>query len=383
MSFYREARPYSPPADAYTAHPPAPPPSFAPEVVDTLRDIVELGALSITDGRIVAEQTPADNLYTENHWRPTCKAARWLSERGKLPDGEYFVCLYDGWRECSRYVPPLRRRYVDWGSLRASGVSRFMGRGVSGEPRFAHDPADHGLYPVLCRKVLAYARHRGDPTVVLLPDAEFVYSIGYLPFVSATERTLLPEPSARLTPATPLYWRGSRNTDVAVMGAHRPGMRQAVVGSGARGLDVAFTSETSRVTIEEQLRASPLQLDLDGMVGAWSGRFWKLLSPGIVPLRPHTPWEQWYDHRLVPWQHYVPVMEPGERERGGGGPGERGLPFSYEDYDITEPSTAALELVRHWCLAHPSRCDEIADEGCRFARTLLEEHRSLLYGSST
>jgi hypothetical protein len=369
-----------------------------PEMLPVLREIVELGAVCVRDGKILDFALPADNLYTPSRWAPTLRAAGWMAQHGRLNDGEYFVCLFDGWRELSRYVPPRRRTYVPWERL---DPSRYKGRGVAGEPRFLHDPDRPDVYPRLCRPVLAYARHRGDPCVVLLPDPEFVATQGYAPLTSQLPRgAAAPLPSERMAAApevavaaegggagrspkaAPLYWRGSPNWDPETLGRYSPGLREAVVAAAAgRGaeMDVRFVRPGERFGIAEQVAASPLQLDLDGMVGAWSGRFWKLLSPAVVPVRPHTPWEQWYEAQLRPWEHYVPVLEEGET----GDPGEfLGESRFYEDYDIATPSAEALLRARRWCLDHPERCDAIAEAGSHLARAVLEELRSLLHKGS-
>ncbi|CAH0044408.1 unnamed protein product, partial [Clonostachys solani] len=49
-----------------------------------------------------------------------------------------------------------------------------------------------------------------------------------------------------------------------------------------------------------------LALDLDG--NGISGRFYKLLASGSVPLK-QTIMREWHDDRLVPWVHYVPVSQ--------------------------------------------------------------------------
>jgi len=320
----------------------------------TLREIVELGAVAVRGGAIVEQCVPQENLYLPSRWAPTMLAISWMA----LEDGEYFVCLFDGWRELSRYVPPAKRVYVDWdGDLSAP----FSGVGVAGEPRFAHDPSRPEVYPRLCRPVLAYARHRGDSTVVLLPDPEFIATRGYADLT----RQLPPSPTRpAITASTSLYWRGSRHVDPFVLGRDRPSQREAVVSvsHSSRWIDAQFAGPGDRVGLEEQVKASPLQLDLDGMVGAWSGRFWKLLCPAVVPVRPHTPWEQWYEARMVPWVHYVPAVE------GDGAPS--GLGPSTE---IGPPTPAALLRARQWCVDHPQECERIAAEGARLARALLEQ----------
>jgi hypothetical protein len=351
MAFFRAAAPGS-----LHSAPREPALPDLPECVRaTLREIVELGAVRIRDGCIVEHQLPAEHLYVPSRWSPTVRAIEWMGLHGHLKDGEYFVCLFDGWREMSRYVPPADREFVRWEDL---DVGSFRGRGSAGEPRFLHDPRQPNVYPLLCRPVLAYARHQGDTSVVLLPDPEFVATRGYAPVTQQLAAALrVGPPSSRLDHCTPLYWRGSRNVDPATYGPGAVGLRDAVVRCRSETVDVRFVWPGERVSLAEQIAASPLQLDLDGMVGAWSGRFWKLLAPGVVPVRPPTPWEQWYEHRLQAGVHYVPISGSA---------------------DPCLPTTEQLEAARSWCVAHPDEADAIAEAGARLARTLLEEYASLI-----
>jgi hypothetical protein len=88
-------------------------------------------------------------------------------------------------------------------------------------------------------------------------------------------------------------------------------------------------------------------LDLDGMVSAWSGLYWKLYSASAVfKLRSH--WEQWYYRDLVPFAHFVPL---------------RNL------------SPVEVQAAFDWCeLDNPQQCEDIAKAGAVFARTLTYEY---------
>ena len=46
-------------------------------------------------------------------------------------------------------------------------------------------------------------------------------------------------------------------------------------------------------------------IDIDGNVNSW-GLLWKLFGGSCV-LRVSSPRRQWFHHRLVPYQHFVPV----------------------------------------------------------------------------
>jgi len=98
--------------------------------------------------------------------------------------GEFFVCLYDGWREYSEPImPPADRQYVPWTSLPTHVKASYLGPGNAKEPRFRHpsalsqDPA--APYPNLPRKVLTYNRHKYDTNALLIPDSEFLETKGF------------------------------------------------------------------------------------------------------------------------------------------------------------------------------------------------------------
>jgi hypothetical protein len=88
-------------------------------------------------------------------------------------------------------------------------------------------------------------------------------------------------------------------------------------------------------------------LDLDGMVSAWSGLFWKLYSASAVfKLRSH--WEQWYYRDLVPLVHFVPL---------------RNL------------SPEVVQAAFDWCeTGSPQQCEGVAQAGAALARTLTYEY---------
>jgi hypothetical protein len=421
----------------------------SPEVRAVLVTIPELGAVTIKEGKVARGTKPLVNVVA-HRWEPTLRTAEWMAARGNLADGEYFVCLYDGWREYSIYVPPARRRYVRWGEIAQESHRGFAGFGVAREPRFLHNPNYPEVYPVLPRLVLAYARHRGDPSVILLPDPEFFATRGYSGFLDQVRAAApaLGPPSRRLRGAS-LFWRSGANVGAMTYGPTRAGHRNWFVAASrgeterrlsfgsmavlsARVVDAALVHwKGPKIPLAEQLAASPLLLDLDGMVGAWSGRFWKLASEATVPVRPHTPWEQWYEAQLIPWRHYVPILEeadrkgPGEEawkevvvfasepqakeaasepqakaEGAGGGEGggeaeaipkefaPKGQPEPkaatweaqktfYKTYELALPSWKAISAAHAWCLAHPAECDRIAAEGAALTREILRDHAGL------
>ena len=329
-----------------------------PEVAETLREIVELGFVRVrpADGAgapRVDVRAPLVNVATAHHLEAT---ARYLREyAGRRPEfsGEFFLCLYDGWREYGEPErDPARRRYVPWRELAPADRARFIGRGSVGEPRFIHGHPDTSLYPVLCRPVLAYCRHVGDTSVRLIPDAEFLKD-EFRPFAAQVRAGAVPFEKT----APKMFWRGSANVNagyaylaagLAVPRVHPRRLLVALSESPAEvapGLRVADFCDASfaRATVAEMLRHR-YQLDVDGMVSAWSGLYWKLLSPALVVKAP-THWEQWYYRDLVPGQHFVPLADFGD-----------------------------LKKVYLWCAAHDDECAAIAARATAFAESLTMDY---------
>jgi hypothetical protein len=135
-------------------------------IVETLRTIPELAAVMVEGAEVVASIRPRANSVANDRWQPTMVAVSLLAMDGKLPDGVYFLCVHDGWRELSPVVAPADRRFVqllDMPAEERSRVNAFQGA----EVRFVNP--DPSTYPVLCRPVLAFSRHYEDPSVILIP----------------------------------------------------------------------------------------------------------------------------------------------------------------------------------------------------------------------
>ena len=68
-----------------------------------------------------------------------------------------------------------------------------------------------------------------------------------------------------------------------------------------------MSASFERTPIQHMLRYK-YQLDLDGMVSAWSAGYWKLLSNSLV-VRPPSHWEHWYSDQLHPHEHFLPLPD--------------------------------------------------------------------------
>ena len=84
-------------------------------------------------------------------------------------------------------------------------------------------------------------------------------------------------------------------------------------------------------------------IDIDGNVNSW-GLLWKLFSGSCI-LRVSSSRQQWFHHRLVPYQHFVPVAS-----------------------DLHD-----LEAQVAWCQNNLDTCEAIAASGCELALDIIAE----------
>jgi len=274
-----------------------------PDIREVLESIGELGYISVSGGALTEALPPRENVFARgpgDRWTPTI---RYLNDyAANHPDwrGEFFVCLYDGWREYSQPVDEAQRRYVRWKDV---DRRHFLGVGSQNEPRFRHRHEDARIYPVMPLPVLTYDRHIGDRNALLIPDYEFVLT-RYAPQLDQVRTGDIPWSAKKRKVA----WRGRRNVsegyahfdhgrgpqhprDVAVAFSKRRNLAQV--------LDAAFNHKPIAWMLKHRYI-----LDIDGMTTSWSGCYWKLSSNSLV-WRVRTHWEQWYFDRLVPGRHYV------------------------------------------------------------------------------
>jgi len=280
----------------------------------TLIDIPELGFIVISKGEIVLEIEPLCNVYSniDNYkdawrWKPVLRYMRdYLSHHDDF-EGSYFVCIYDAWREYSQFCPKEFRTIVCWHDLSENQKNKYKGQGNANEPRFVHDPDNITVYPVLSRPVLAFGRHKDDTSTLLLPDSEFIVSNG---FENYKKRVDSVSPPFNINTQS-LLWRGSRNVPRVYTNTYNThGIQHCHV----RDLTTAFSQNNiideldasyDVMSVEDMLTYRYL-LDIDGMVNAWSGLFWKLYSHSVV-FKVQSYYEQWYYDMLIPLVHYIPL----------------------------------------------------------------------------
>ncbi|WP_263408899.1 glycosyl transferase family 90 [Terriglobus tenax] len=213
-----------------------------------------------------------------------CKARsrfvlKFLTQQGALKrlQGEFFVCLYDGWREYS--TPFANPTFVPWSDV---DPARFTGLGSMGEPRFMHLDSN-GIFPVLPLPVLAFCRHRGDTNTLLIPDPHFL-NTRFQNYRQQIDLHDLPwEAKAEI-----LFWRGRKHITNYPQQID-PHPREYITSGHWPFVDACYSKD---IPISEQLGCKYI-LDADGFVNAWSGCFWKLYA-NSVPVKFRSHWEQWY-----------------------------------------------------------------------------------------
>lgn len=306
-----------------------------------LNSIPELGLISIVDGQCKNIIPPLLNIYANpsvvsdtTRWDDT---VRYLNDYARYHDdfgGTFFLCTYDGWRECSEYCPVSLRKHVEWTSMMDDDKKYFHGYGNIGEPRFIHHHSDISLYPDMPHKVLAYDRHKDDTSVLLLPDAEFIKN-QFTPFTDQVKQNDILWNNKKIDNV--VLWRGSRNIpsidiNVPLWNGHgetRIHIRELAIRKShyIPDLDAAY----ERMSIKNQLQYKYI-LDLDGMVNAWSGLYWKLYSNSLV-FKVQSIWEQWYYPLLIPNVHYIDV-----------------------------PTLYDLPYYHEWCRHHDETCQKISEK---------------------
>lgn len=337
------------------------------EVLSILDTIVELGFVQFVNGALTTSVLPKFNIYSTNinpvyldRWNGTILYLKDYARYHPQFEGSYFLCLYDGWREMTDPAEEADRVHIPWYSYsEEEHLEYFIGSGTIGEPRF-YSRLDPTIYVDLPLPILAYSRHVGDRNVLLLPDHQFLESEfrGYIREVLGTDIPWSEKQSQ-------ILWRGSRHVNAGygytIEGYERQLAAQGITKIHPRELACSITNSVGHLTpdigrylnatyaptsIEDMLQSKYL-LDLDGMVNAWSGLFWKLYSNSVVfKLRSH--WEEWYYNELKPYVHYIPL---------------RNL------------SPLVVQEAFEWCeVHHREECERIGTHATDFARHLTYEY---------
>jgi len=133
-------------------------------------------------------------------------------------------------------------------------------------------------------QVLTFCRHRGDINALLIPDPQYLRT----QFGNYCREVELHDVTWSSKDGSTLFWRGNRRK-ACYQKQIEPHPRDFITSQKWTFVDAHFSRNTP---IAAQLTHKFL-LDLDGMVNAWSGLFWKL-SSNSVPVKIKSHWEQWY-----------------------------------------------------------------------------------------
>lgn len=186
--------------------------------------------------------------------------------------------------------------------------------------------------------VLGFGRHRGDDSVVLMPDTHYLYSLGYLKM-----RALLPLEDrswARKLP-TAIYCGGRHGSVNSFEGPQHGSIEvprerlERLVREQAVPVQVHLGAAVGR---SAQLRHR-MVLDIDGYARTWDAWAWKARSRSVV-LSQSSVWESFFSVAFSPWEHFVPLAN-----------------------DLTD-----VEEQVSWCLLHDTAAQQIARRATRRAR---------------
>lgn len=270
------------------------------EYIQELNDIKELGYINIRDGKILNSILPQSNIYIKDF----DLVKLYLTDYCKYNDnfgGEFYVCLYDGWREYTEYCENEYRIYKKWNEL--DNKNMYLNIGSLGEPRFMNNNDNYNIYPELSLPVLTYCRHLNDRNSLLIPDREFLENN----FRDYTDQVLKYDINWE-NKVDKFIWRGSPNVN---NGNLKYNHNNIVKHQRLMSNDIScmyndiYTSSFEKTSIEEMLNYKYL-VDIDGMVNAFSGLYWKLLSNSVV-VKVKSHWEQWYYNELKEYEHYIPL----------------------------------------------------------------------------
>jgi len=327
-----------------------------------LQDIVELGFLSVRNSLVIDELKPISNLYADNRWDPTVQYIRDYVRYHEDFAGDFFLCVYDGWREYTEPIEYSGRKYVPWQSLSREEQLSYITIGSKGEPRFSHINAINPVvYPELPLQIISYNRHKDDKNVILIPDYEFIVHqfAHFLRYTISNDISM-----SQKIPK--IFWRG---TEHVMLTEYKSSIKVAGDGdsipvSSFLRMDQRHLLHTlsENVLCEPDIRSllnvsfirTPMSeffnykyvMDVDGYVSAWSGNFWKLYSNSVVIKAPSS-WEQWYYEDMKPFVHYLPLK-------------------SLHPRDIQEIFT--------WCETFQQRCYKIALDSSAFVRRFTYEY---------
>jgi hypothetical protein len=183
--------------------------------------------------------------------------------------------------------------------------------------------------------VFAWAAHRNDPSVLLIPDAYYIENHGYTQLKNEIDGAFV-DWSMKQNIAV---YRGGFTDTAYNFEAYHPALQE----SPRRRMHRISQHIPQLINVSDQYMSKGDMLhfkyivDVDGMTNTWDGTFWKLYS-GSVLIKQRSIWKQWYYADLQEWVHYVP--------------------FENDLHDLSD----AIK----WCQEHDEECRLIATRARQF-----------------
>lgn len=161
-----------------------------------------------------------------------------------------------------------------------------------------------------------------DPAVVLIPDAPYIRSDGYM----ATRRFYRANDVPWNEREPIAFWRGSSTGRRQDDWRQLPRMQLCMKTSRSELFDVGISNVVQQggdSAISAEIEAAGIvkgrvpwrnfirykyQIDIDGNSNSWPGLFMKLLTGSpVIKVESASGFRQWYYNKLDPWKNYVPV----------------------------------------------------------------------------
>ena len=301
-------------------------PTSERDIADVMEAIEEIGFIRGVEREIIY---PLFNVYTDTRIPLLLQfLSDYLVEH---PSTEFncFFTVYDGWREHT--PPPTYTSSYSYVFLsKEELIAEYVGVGVEGEPgRFISQNIEKNvnIFPVFQYPVMAFSRHKNDPSVILVPDTDFIASRGHVELKDEIDTYDIPWEEKK----NAMVWRGGNNgmgygaynidgpqevsvdiDGITTITTRLLNQRELLVLFSRRSkyahmMNIQFSRKGLSNSLNKQsMLQYKYQLDIDGEVNAWSGLIWKLYS-GSVVFKVNSHYEQWYYSNLHPWIHYIPV----------------------------------------------------------------------------
>ena len=337
--------------------------SPAPEedIAEVMEAIGEIGYIRTVEREVIL---PVFNVYTELRIPLLLQfISDYLVEHPSTVFNCFFT-VYDGWREHT--PPPIDTSNYSFVFLsKEELITTFVGVGSAGEPgRFINHNIEEysNVFPIFHYPVMAFSRHKNDPSVILVPDTDFIASRGHVEVKNEIDTYDVSWEDKK----NELVWRGGNN-GIGYVAYNIDGSQEVMVDVmgtttittrllNQRELLMVYSRRSkyahimnvdfSRIGMSNSLNKQAMlqykyQLDIDGEVNAWTGLIWKLYS-GSVVFKVVSHYEQWYYSYLHPWTHYIPVAG--------------------DLHDLDEQIA--------WALANDAAAQQIAENGRAFVQNL-------------